>query len=467
MIFNKCKNPDIFAFLYFKGYQKYMNGFLIAGTNSGCGKTTITIGLMALFQKNGFKVTPFKAGPDYIDPLFHKFVTNTPSCNLDSFMLHEDVVRHLFYKHTIQKDIAIIEGVMGMYDGLGEQSTGSSYELARILGLPVILVVNCKSLYQSVAAIIKGFSTLKADSNIKGVILNHIHAKEHYEFLKTVIKNECGIDCMGYLPPNEEFNLESRHLGLIQAEEVDYLNTKIELLIQALEQTIDLEALLKASSIEPVNGNFTAPDINLEGLKLGVAYDKAFRFYYHDNLELLESLGVQLLYFSPLKDNALPEGCNALYIGGGYPEVFAEELSINATLLDQIKTFSNQGYPVYAECGGLMYLSDSIILQNGQSYKMCGVFDFSVQMTERLNHFGYADLQYNNATGKCHEFHRSKVINEHPGHTKEFLVTKPETGKQWTCGYYKNKTLAGYPHLHFYTDPVLAGQIFDLLKSGI
>lgn len=447
-----------------------MQGFLIAGTNSGCGKTTITIGLMALLKSLGKKVAPFKTGPDYIDPLFHSEVLGTPSYNLDTFMLPKDNVQYLFRKHCTNKDIAIVEGVMGMYDGLGEKSNGSTFELSNILGLPIILVVNCKGLYQSVAAIVKGFATLKEGANIQGVILNHISNDEQFGFLKKIIEHDCHVPCLGYVPTNKEISLESRHLGLIQAEEVGDLSDKIKKLTATLTRTININKLLKVSEIELVKCKPIAlPKLNLKDLNIGIAHDKAFRFYYRDNLDLLKALGASLHFFSPLKDKTIPSACNCLYLGGGYPEVFALELSQNTELLNNIKAAVQKGMPSYAECGGLMYLCNKIIDTDGKQTRMVGVFNATIQMTKRLRRFGYANIKYNGTETRCHEFHRSEVLmdNDEPNYSQEYCLNKPEKEIAWQCGLKNKNCLAGYAHIHFYSNFQFFEQIIKLWKKAI
>lgn len=446
-----------------------MNGFIISGTNSGCGKTTISIGLMALFQELGYDVAPFKTGPDYIDPLFHSRVLNKPSYNLDGYMLSADTVRHLFQKHLANNKLAIIEGVMGMYDGLGTNSLGSAHHLSQILNVPNILVVSCKSLYQSVAAIVKGFATLKSDANVKAVILNHVPSDTYYQFLKETIEAQTGIPCVGYLPSNKEFALESRHLGLVQAEEVDQIDSKIDLLKQTLKKTINVEEILKLTQLNSISKTeLQIPNFDLSDLQIGVAYDKAFRFYYQDNLELLKELGAKLHFFSPLTDSVIPKECNCLYIGGGYPEVFAEQLSANTAMLHFIRNAANSNIPIYAECGGLMYLTQNIKQLNGSSFQMAGVFNAETQMTTRLNHFGYAEVSYGNANSRCHEFHRSKIVTPPtPNYKLCYQLEKKEKGKEWQCGLKKENTLAGYAHIHFYSDFSFLKEIISLWRRAI
>ncbi len=447
-----------------------MKGFIIAGTNSGCGKTTATIGLMALLKSLNYNITPFKTGPDYIDPLFHSKVLGEPSYNLDSFMLSESAIKHLYKKHAANADLSIIEGVMGMFDGMGQESRGSTYELSRILDIPVILVVNCKGLYQSVAAIIKGFAKFKDDTKVRGVILNHVSSKDHFKFLQSIIEKECGIKCIGYIPNNKDFALESRHLGLIQAEEVEELDQKIELLKETFNKTIDFRRLMSIADNNDISdSSFEVPKLDLSSLHIGVAYDRAFRFYYKDNLELLEELGANLHYFSPIEDSQLPDECNCLYLGGGYPEVFAKEISQNISLLNNIKTKIDNGMPAYAECGGLMFLTEKIITQDQKEYKMTGVFEASVQMTKRLQRFGYAIAQYKGESTACHEFHRSQIIPNQAdvNYELKYQLKKPEKEKEWQCGLQYKNCLGAYAHVHFYADLKFFEKITELWKRAI
>jgi cobyrinic acid a,c-diamide synthase len=445
-----------------------MKGIIIAGTNSGCGKTTVSLGLMALLQQKGYKVAPFKTGPDYIDPAFHTRVTGTPSYNLDSYLLSPQTIQHLYAKHSKGKDISVIEGVMGLFDGLGNEATGSAAQLGKQLGLPVVLVVNCKSLYQSVAAIVKGFATLDAGVNVAGVILNHVHSHDGYLFLKAYIETHVNVVCIGYLPTDNEIVLESRHLGLVQANEVCGLSQKIERLTATLSKTIDTNALLKIA--ETAKPHVELPLItqpwrrNLSALKLGVAMDKAFQFYYHDNLELLQANGAEIIYFSPIADPHLPANINAIYLGGGYPELFADELATNKTMLADIRNFALADKPIFAECGGLMYLVNSIVHNNGRCHDMVGVFNCSTVMTKGLQRFGYCNVTFNGTQTRAHEFHHSILQHEDGNANYEltYAIDKPAKNKQWTCGLQHRNVLAGYAHFHFLSEPSFYHKIIDL-----
>ncbi|MCT4616528.1 MAG: cobyrinate a,c-diamide synthase [Marinifilaceae bacterium] len=446
-----------------------MKAFILAGTNSGCGKTTISIGLMALLNKYGYNIAPFKTGPDYIDPMFHTKVLSKSSYNLDSVILSEKSVLSLFQQHSKDADIAIIEGVMGMYDGLGKQMKGSSYDLSRILNVPIVLVVNCKALSQSVAAIVKGFTELREDSNVKAVILNNCPGGDYYEYLKEIVEDNCKLKCIGYVPSNKKFELGSRHLGLIQAEELLGFNELVDSLVDVLDQTIDIDSLLKIIDIEMKEVKFELPNLDLSNLNIAIAYDKAFRFYYKDNIELLEKLNANISYFSPLSDTCLPKDVNCLYIGGGYPEIFAGELSENTLLRKDIKNRIENGLPCYAECGGLMYLTDEIIDRQNNSFSMVGVFNSKSIMTERLQRFGYAELDYQNSKSVCHEFHRSKTVDsENKNYNYQYKLIKKQKNTEWECGLRYKNCLAGYAHSHFYSsDFSFFYKIIELWKAKI
>lgn len=444
------------------------NGFVIAGTNSGCGKTTITIGLMRYFSRKGYNVAPFKVGPDYIDPAFHRVASGQHSHNLDSYILPNESVQFLFDKYSTDSDIAIVEGVMGLYDGLGAESLGSTAELARLLQLPVILVVNCKSLYQSVAAIINGFVGFDRNIRIAGVILNHVHSDDQFAFLKQYIQTQCQIPCLGYLPPDKEIALESRHLGLVQANEVDKLSSIADRIVDLLEQHCDTDELLHCTTIETKKASTPLTDYpNLSGLKLAVAYDKAFSFYYQANLDLLQECGAELLFFSPLTDQQIPQEAEALYLGGGYPEVFASELSENQSMIESIRRAVENNMPVYAECGGLMYLTKGIKSQDGTFYPMSGIFNCYTEMTVRLQNFGYCTINWEDTEIRAHEFHHSVLVNDSDKNFKTvFSIRKTEINRQWQGGLTYKNVLAGYPHIHFMADSFFYLKICDFMKTG-
>ena len=435
-----------------------MKGIMIAGTSSGVGKTTITSGIMAALTKRKIRVAPFKTGPDYIDPAFHQFVTGNTSYNLDSWLLDEDVIRYLYKKNAEHKDIAIIEGVMGLYDGLGKEIRGSSAHLSQILKVPVILVIDGRGMSTSAAALVHGYHNFNKDTNINGVLINNISSKKHFDLLKDIIYKYTGIPSIGYLPTNKQVSIKSRHLGLVQAEEIEDLREKIYELSNMVSQYIDLDYFLEVAesnaSIE-LSENPAKPYKDLaRGLKIGVARDKAFSFYYQDNLNLLTELGAELISFSPLYDRHIPE-VDALYFGGGYPEVFAEELENNVELRSALRRKLEEGLPAYAECGGLMYLTESITALNNQQYEMVGFLPAKSQMTQRLQHFGYVDIEaFENQYIKGHEFHRS-LLTDNDNVKYSYKVKKIRDNQlidKWQDGLIKKNVIGAYPHIHFYSN---------------
>lgn len=438
---------------------------VIAGTNSGCGKTTVSTGIMAALVEKGIKVQPYKVGPDYIDPMFHTFVTGRESRNLDSWMIPEKPLRYLFARNSKDTDIAVIEGVMGLYDGYSGKSTeGSTAHVAAITGAPVILVVNCEAMTLSAAALVKGFSGFDKKVKVKGVIINNISGEEHYKLLKEAIEKHTGILVLGYLKRTNELAIAERHLGLVTSAEIPDIKEKAAILSRQIQETVDIEMLLKLSlEADEINIYDMGTKIEKVGnARIAVAKDKAFCFYYKDNLELLEMLGAKIIYFSPLNDERLPEGIDGLYFGGGYPEVWASELQRNASMRRDIKKMIESGLPAYAECGGLMYLSGSISCREGTEWEMAGLIPGKSRMTDSLKRFGYVFVKLKEDTilGKkgseirSHEFHYSEtLVDENVKECYEVSRTKDRLhGKCWKCGYKVYNLLAGYPHMHFWSN---------------
>ncbi len=457
-------------------------GIIIAGASSGSGKTTLSIGLMRAFMNRGLTVQPFKTGPDYIDPMFHRKVLGTSSYNLPLWMVSDETIQYLFNKRNQNADITVVEGVMGYYDGHGVDSfEGSTAYLADLLELPVLLVFNASSMALSAAAIVKGFAEFKTPTRIKGIILNQVNSEHHYLMLKNAIEKHTGIKCYGYLPRNNEVVIESRHLGLLQAEEIVDLNAKVDKIAQQLEKTVNLDELYL--DFEYIERPYSTPkkvDLLLTEIKqtltfkgsltLGIAKDQAFSFYYDENLETLEELGVKIKYFSPMEDEYLPEGVDALYFGGGYPEVFAGQLSANKTFREQLFLKLESGMPCYAECGGLMYLTDLIEDLDGWPFEMVGFFDVNTLMTKKLQRFGHTHinlvLEDSPEFGKsyeisyrAHEFHKS-ILVEHQPVTK--IIEASKRSKTWQCGYFREHTLATYAHNHFYSNLEFLAFLIDL-----
>jgi len=435
-----------------------MKSIVIASNCSGGGKTTVTLGIMKALKNRGFAVQGYKVGPDYIDPAFHTKITGSSSRNLDLYLMGEAGVKASFSRG--QGDLGVIEGVMGLYDGKGIDASNSTYHLSKVLDLPIILVLSPKAQVATLCAEINGIVNFK-DANIKGIILNNM-TEGYYNLLKAAIKENCKVDVLGYLPRDERLNLKSRHLGLIQSSEVEDLEEKIDICAQLLEKHLDMDLLLSEfKENERSVDNF---HVENKGRKIAVAYDKAFSFYYKENLELLEELG-EVIYFSPIEDKELPSNIDALYIGGGYPEVFIEELSQNKSMLASIKKALNNGLRCYAECGGLMYLtlgekpdSDKIATEEQISNNAVGFFEGYYTLTKTLQNFGYAEIKVavknnilpKNMTINCHEFHKSIVELQSE---KVFKLSKQMYDgslKNWKCGYALKNTLAAYGHVHFF-----------------
>lgn len=355
-----------------------MKGFMIAGVSSGIGKTTVSMGLMSLFEN----VSPFKVGPDYIDTTFHQFVTGNKSYNLDLFMMGEEGIKYSFYKH--HKGISIVEGVMGLYDGIDHSlDNNSSAHLARVLDLPVILIVSGGGKSTSIAAEVLGYKMLDSRVKIAGVIINRT-TEAMYKHYKEAIEKYTGVECIGYLPKDESLSVSSRHLGLLQAEEIDGLREKSKHLKEILQKTIDVERLLEIAELgekDGIKNPFEELKDKYKGLKVGIAKDKAFSFYYNDNLELMEDLGMELIPFSPMSDKEIPE-VDLLYFGGGYPENYAKELSSNIEMIESIREYHQKGGKIYGECGGFMYLTSRIKLLDGKYFPMCDIIKCSVEMRD-------------------------------------------------------------------------------------
>ena len=421
---------------------------LIAGTGSGCGKTTLVCAILQALKNRGCAVASVQCGPDYIDPMFHSEVIGAPSANIDLFFSDEATARALFARHAA--DLNLIEGVMGYYDGLSmDDPRASAWDVARALEVPVVLVVNVRGMALSAAAVVKGYQTLRSPGNIAGVILNRATAMS-YPGLKKAIERECGIPVYGYLPACPECALESRHLGLVTAQEVTNLHEKLQILAQRAEESIDLDGLIELMRAQPpleVTDERLGP---LGRVRIAVARDKAFCFYYRDNLELLEELGAELIEFSPLTDAALPD-CDGLILGGGYPELYARELSENETMRASVRAAVRGGLPTIAECGGFMYLTERI-----GDFPMVGAIPASCRDTKKLSRFGYATVTADaesllfsaGDSIRGHEFHYWDA--DHPG---DSLTARKESGRTWRCGWTNETLYAGYPHLYLHSNP--------------
>ncbi len=441
-----------------------MKKILIAGTNSGVGKTTISLGIMQALTKRNLKVQPYKVGPDYIDPSYHTFITGRYSRNLDSYMLDDEKIKHIVKNSSKDADISVIEGVMGLYDGYGVDldDCTSSYT-SKLLKTPVILVINAKAVATSAAAMVLGYKMLDANVNIAGVITNNVKSESHYNTLKEAIEKYTGVEVLGYFPPNKEFSLESRHLGLIPSVEIDSLKVKLDNLADEIEKYIDIDRIIEISETEDFNTSFELNEFmeknKVSNKTIAIAYDKAFNFYYRENIELFEKLGMNIEYFSPISDSKLPK-CDYIYIGGGFPEIFAKELDANKEIRFSIMNAHINNIPIYAECGGLMYLGEKLEDQNKDIYNMVGIFKGCSKMTSSLKRFGYCFGEAKTDTIlakkgeiiKGHEFHHSVFESEEECAYRMKKLKDDKVVDEWEGGYSKGNTLATYLHTHFYNN---------------
>lgn len=482
------------------GKKQRLPRIMLAAPASGSGKTLVTCGLLQVLENRKKQVISFKCGPDYIDPMFHRKIIGVPSCNLDPFFTNGKTTRYLFGRQAAKAEISVMEGVMGFYDGLGGITPrASSWDLARITETPVILVVNARGMSLSVAALIRGF--LEAvpgmadgkndcrDSYIRGVILNQMTASM-YPALKEKIEQKLPVKVLGYVPRLEDCVIESRHLGLVTPEEIGDLRQRVQELADVLEQTLDVDGILElsekapdldvdmpealevflknsrkeaaerlaescereAGDLSPVNSIAEEPQV-----RIAVARDEAFCFYYEDNLELLERLGAVLVEFSPVHDKKLPEEIQGILFGGGYPELYAEKLSGNHSMLESVRAAVATGMPYLAECGGFMYLHETMEDMEGKSWPMAGIFPGHVKKTDRLGRFGYVTLtakkpQIFGTAGaqiRAHEFHY--FDSSYNGDA--FHARKPVGKRNWDCIVAGENFAAGFPHLYYYSNP--------------
>ncbi|MGM0216211.1 cobyrinate a,c-diamide synthase [Enterococcus sp. AZ109] len=451
-----------------------MKKVMIAAASSGSGKTTITLGLMKLLQEQGYRVQPYKVGPDYVDTEYHTRITGTPSRNLDMFLINDqDRLRYLFEKEAGKADICVIEGVMGLFDGLGsDKDCCSSSGVAKLLDCPVILVVNGQSASTSMAALVKGFAEFDPDLKICGVIINKVASETHYQLIKAAIERYTIVPVFGYLKRNQGVELPSRQLGLIPDREIADVLTRIDQAAYALKETVNLSGMLASLPDETIK--FTAKSYpQYKDLTVAYALDEAFHFYYQDNLELLADYGVKLISFSPLNDQELP-AADLYYFGGGYPEEFAEGLAKNTAMRSAIKAKHKQGAYILAECGGLMYLGTALRYQE-QEYPMVGIFAGISEMTDRLRRFGYCygEMTEDNLIGKKgtvvtgHEFHHSQFASAEPTVMKMNKQRDGEVVKTWQGGYQKKNTFASYLHLHFYQREEFLTDLLEQVRASL
>ncbi|MBG0790663.1 MAG: cobyrinate a,c-diamide synthase [Desulfovibrionaceae bacterium] len=444
-----------------------VKAFVIAGTHSGCGKTSISLGLMAAMARRGMSVQPFKCGPDFIDPGHHALACAgkdgpVPSHNLDGWMLDRPSNIEIFNRYGSDCDVAVIEGVMGLFDGIsGTLDDGSTAQMAKFLGLPVILVVDARSMARSAAALVSGYSRFDADLNIVGVIFNRVGGPSHAELLRDAMSLLPGVPVLGCLSRDESIAAESRHLGLVTPDRDGPDMDRYQRLGDWVEKGVSVDGLLAALPDVETTPPFT-PVPQLPKVSVGLARDNAFCFYYEENLHLLREAGARLVEFSPLADTRLPDELDGLYLGGGYPELYAFELGQNNKLRREIKEFCESGRPVYAECGGFMYLMNDIVTGRGR-YAMSGVFPIRAEMADRFRVLGYREIVTREATvlgpaglsARGHEFHYSFIQEE--GGLADLDAVYDVTGRKGPVegpeGFRAGNVLGSYVHLHFASNP--------------
>ena len=431
--------------------------FLLAAPRSGSGKTTMTCALLMALKRRGCAPCAFKSGPDYIDPMFHRAVLGVESRNLDLFFSAPDTVRTLYAKGAAGHGAAVCEGAMGFYDGLGGVSDrASAWHLADTLGLPVLLVVEPKGQSLTLAAELKGLVNFRTPSHIAGILLNNCTARMH-ALLAPMLEKETGLPVLGFLPKLPEAVIGSRHLGLYTAAEVENLQQKLALLADAAEEHIDWPRLLALCEKEPP-ALPVQPETPPARVRIAVAQDEAFCFTYAETLEAFRDAGAEVVFFSPLRDTALPENIGGLYLPGGYPELHARELSENTSLLREIKQKIESGLPTAAECGGFLYLGQSLTDAEGQSWPMAGVLPGEAKDAGRLVRFGYAALSADSdsmlfragESFPIHEFHHW----DSTANGTALAAKKPVGGAAWRCGFVNEHFYAGFPHLYWAGTPL-------------
>jgi len=449
-----------------------MKGFLVAGPASGVGKTTVSLAISAGLHARGLRIQAFKCGPDFLDTGHLTAVTQRPARNLDRWMMDVESVVSAFVESSADVDVAVVEGMMGLFDGIsGQGEQGSAAELAKILSLRVILVVDASKSARSIAAVIRGFEVFDPELRFAGLVLNGVAGESHFRLLSEAITPNCSTPILGWLPQDPAVRIPERHLGLHTAAEIDWCE-KRSALQKLAEKQLNLDLLLAPEFELPAIDAYVVATWPAPRVTIGVARDEAFCFYYQDNLDFLERAGARLIEFSPMRDPHLPPELDALYLGGGYPELHAEQLSLNATLVSDIREFAALGRPVYAECGGMMYLGESLRTRDGKVHAMAGVLPIDTEMTEKLVHFGYVEVELlqDSLIGtkgtmlRGHSFHCSQcsATRDLPAAFEVRYTLSKRTGAE---GYACGNVLASYIHLHFRGAPSIPERIVDMAEQ--
>ena len=449
---------------------------MIAAVKSGSGKTMAVCALLQALKDRGMSVAAYKCGPDYIDPMFHKQVLQVPSKNLDTFFTGEQQTMELFLKNRNEDDIAVLEGVMGLFDGVGGVGEeGSSYHLAKITDTPIILLIDVKGMGRSVIPMILGFLAYDDKRLIRGVILNRI-SEGYYNVMKPLLEKELPVKLLGYLPEQKEMGIESRHLGLKMPHETAQIRQKLRAASEHFAQTVSVDDIVHiaqtASEIREPETKKTQPLCSqyrtYEPVQIAVARDEAFCFYYEDNLRMLEENGAKLSFFSPIHDRELPGGCHGLLLGGGYPEVYGRELSTNMTMLHAIKQAIDRGMPAVVECGGFLYLHSRLVDQEGISHTMADVIPEVCSYAGKLVRFGYIELRERQSrflpeggTIKAHEFH----YYDSTRNGDDCFAIKPVTNRTYSCIIEEENHWFGFPHLYYPSNPKFPQRFVEMVRT--
>lgn len=456
---------------------------VIAGTSSGVGKTTVATGLMAALRRRGLRVQPFKVGPDYIDPTYHSAATGVPSRNLDGWMVSENHLLELFERACRGADLAVIEGVMGLFDGFsGAEGAGSSAHIAALLGAPVLLVIDVSKMARSAGAMALGYARFDPQLRLGGFLLNRVAGESHYRWCREAIEGTDAGPVLGYLPRDSSLVLPERHLGLVPTDERPLEEGFLDRLVAQVESHMDLDGLLERlrtddrelmlealSPQSPVPSLLFPAEPRARVAGIAVARDEAFSFYYQDNLDLLQAHGAELIPFSPLRDAGIPAGAGALYLGGGFPEVYAERLAANGSMLESIRRAAAEGMPIYAECGGLMYLCQGIVNGEGVRHPMVGLVPGFCSMEQKRLNLGYTEVESVVETllgpagtrARGHEFHWSRWEGPDPS-SCAYRVLNRGGGVE---GYARDNVLATFIHLHFGANPALAPAFVESARA--
>ena len=432
---------------------------------------------MSVLKERGYNVQGYKVGPDYIDPSHHTAVTGRPSRNLDTWLMSRDVCLELFERSLVQSDIAVIEGVMGLYDGCMDGTEyGSTAHLSKILNTPTILVIDARGMSRSAGAVVLGYKHFDKDIRIRGIILNRIKSERHYVSIKKSIEDNCDIPVLGYLSFNEEIILPERHMGLVPSAEQELSKSAYQKIGNLMSATVDIDRLISiASSVNSLPAFKKTVFVGNNDrfyFRIAVAVDEAFNFYYQDNLDLLESYGVELAYFSPIYDKYLPADIDGLYIGGGFPELYAAMLASNTTMKESIRKAYKNGVVIYGECGGMMYLLEQMVDFKNKTYEMCGILKGMTKMENKRQGLGYVTIQAQHDSLLCnngdvfraHEFHWSS-LHVPEGTSYAYTISKCDENKTKADGLFADRVMGSYAHVHFATDPRLAKHFLQNIKK--